>query len=174
MLACSKQSALLSLNSISRVIQWMNQAHAIRRTLRGIRRTLRGSRNVCLRETALALTVVGVEGSMLRGQNHKEKKIKIDIFRKFGINLGINVGASSELRSMGCLPPPHSDSGFPLSDRGWSATAAQRRRTSPSRAPPQTPSSLAGACRSHGGGSRPARPSQPRCWQFAIGWKVKV
>ena len=81
-------------------------------------RTLRGSRSVCLRETALTLTVVGVEGSMLRGQNHKEKKIKIDIFRKFGINLGINVGASSELRSMGCLPPPHSDSGSPLSDRG--------------------------------------------------------
>ena len=46
---------------------------------------------------------------MLRGQNHKKKKIKIDVFRKFGINLGINVGASSELRSMGCLPPPHSD-----------------------------------------------------------------
>ena len=36
---------------------------------------------------------------MLRGQNHKKKKIKIDVFRKFGINLGINVGASSALRA---------------------------------------------------------------------------
>ena len=130
-------------------------------------RTLRGSRSVCLRETALTLTVVGVE---LQEQLQEEQRNQVDIFNRNQVDV-INVGASSELRSMGCLPPPHSDSGSPLSDRGWSATAAQRqrRRTSPSRAPPRTPSSLAGACRSHGGGTPPARPSHPRCcqWQFA-------
>jgi hypothetical protein len=157
-LACSKQSALLSLKSISRVIQWMDQARA---------HATRIAQRLSPRDSTDTHRRRGREE--LQEELQEEHRNQVDVFRKFGINSGISVGASSELRSMGCLPPPHSDSGSPLSDRGWSATAAQRRRTSPSRAPPRTPSSLAGACRSHGGGSRPARPSQPRCcqWQFA-------
>ena len=149
MLACSKQSALLSLKSISRVIQWMDQARA---------HATRIAQRLSPRDSTDTHRRRGREE--LQEELQEEHRNQVDVF---------NVGASSELRSMGCLPPPHSDSGSPLSDRGWSATAAQRRRTSPSRAPPRTPSSLAGACRSHGGGNPPARPSHPRCcqWQFA-------